>query len=118
MNLDFTRQVLGPFPELRRTVISRREGLAPEAMPELGEGRLGRQLERLARDGESMELDEATVDAMSEAWNRLSAEERQRLAEAMRDMTDPFSPRAIFERRVPRRRRSPGTSKIWSGRCG
>lgn len=74
----------------RRNLLDQREQQAElarrlaEAMPELMEGELGRQLERLSRDGDASDLDEATVDAMEEAWSRLSAEERRRLAEAMR----------------------------------
>lgn len=52
-----------------------------DAMPELAEVR--RQLERLERDGEGTELSRAMVDAMREAWSRLTPEERARLAGAM-----------------------------------
>lgn len=74
----------------RRNLLDQREEQAAlarrlaEAMPELMEGELGRQLERLSRDGDASDLDEATVDAMEEAWSRLSPEERRQLAEAMR----------------------------------
>ncbi|MFO0694498.1 MAG: hypothetical protein U0230_13140 [Polyangiales bacterium] len=54
-----------------------------EAMPELAGGRVGRALERLSRDGDGAELDAAMVEAMREAWSRLSPEERRRLAEAV-----------------------------------
>lgn len=75
----------------RRNLLDRREEQAAlarrlaEAMPELMEGELGRQLERLSRDGDASDLDEATVNAMEEAWSRLTPEERRRLAEAMRE---------------------------------
>lgn len=74
----------------RRDLLDQREEQAAlarrlaEAMPELMEGELGRQLERLSRDGDASDLDEATVDAMEEAWSRLTPEERRQLAEAMR----------------------------------
>lgn len=55
-----------------------------EAMPELAGG-LERGLERLSRDGDGGELNQEMVDAMREAWNRLTPEERERLAEAMRN---------------------------------
>ncbi len=57
-----------------------------EAMPELaGEG-LRRELERLDRgESDGSELSQEMVDAMREAWSRLTPEERQRLAEKMRE---------------------------------
>ena len=57
-----------------------------EAMPELaGEG-LRRELERLDRgQSDGSALDQAMVDAMREAWARLTPEERERLAEKMRE---------------------------------
>lgn len=56
-----------------------------EGMPELEGGRLSRALERLERDGDGSQLDEALVDAMREAWSQLTPDERQRLADAIRD---------------------------------
>ncbi|GAB4206858.1 MAG: hypothetical protein OHK0013_23940 [Sandaracinaceae bacterium] len=55
------------------------------SMPELAELGMGRALDRLARDGDGTELDRAMVDAAREAWGRLSQEERERLARALRD---------------------------------
>jgi len=57
-----------------------------EAMPELRAEGMQRALTRLERDGEGDDLTRETVDAMREAWSRLSAEERRRFAEAVRDM--------------------------------
>lgn len=54
-----------------------------EAMPELGRARMERALETLSRDGDASALDAAMVEAMRDGWQRLSPEERQRLAEAM-----------------------------------
>lgn len=54
-----------------------------EAMPELAGAGTRRALERLTRDGDGSQLNQAMVDASREAWSRLSAEERERLAEAM-----------------------------------
>jgi hypothetical protein len=54
-----------------------------EALPELAGARLRRQLERLSRDGDGGGLARETVDAMREAWSRLTPEERQRLADAL-----------------------------------
>lgn len=74
----------------RRDLLQRREEQAAlarelaEAMPELVVRGLGRELERLERDGDGQALDRAMVDALKEGWGRLSAEERERLAEALR----------------------------------
>jgi hypothetical protein len=57
-----------------------------EAMPELRAEGMQRALARLERDGDGDALTREAVDAMREAWSRLSAEERRRFAEAVRDM--------------------------------
>jgi hypothetical protein len=56
-----------------------------EAMPETQRAALDRTLERLARDGDAEGLNQAMVDAMAEAWRRLTPEERQRLGNALAD---------------------------------
>jgi hypothetical protein len=54
-----------------------------EAMPELAGSRMRRALETLEREGDASGLDRQMVEAMRDAWQRLSPEERQRLAQAM-----------------------------------
>ncbi len=54
-----------------------------EALPELQGMEVRRQLDRLEREGDGSQLSRAMVDAMREAWSRLTPEEREQLARAM-----------------------------------
>ena len=68
-----------------------------EAMPETQRAALGRQLERLTRDGDADGLNQAMVDAMAEAWQRLTPEERERLGRALASAQEAENSQAAAE---------------------
>lgn len=94
--------------EARRSLLERRAAQAElarellEAMPEFADGAVRRGLERLERDGDGVELERAVVEAMREAWQRLSADERRRLADAMQRAAVAPSDRRAAEEGPPR----------------